>query len=94
MFAGNLIAIGQDNLKRMLAASGIVHSGYLLIALVAIIMTMKGVNTGESVMAPTIQQMSCATVPVPAISITPTAHSTVAAAVNIEQAGQAGNWPL
>ena len=36
MFVGNLIAIGQSNLKRMLAASGIVHSGYLLIALVAI----------------------------------------------------------
>ncbi len=36
MFAGNLIAIGQDNVKRMIAASGIVHSGYLLIALVAI----------------------------------------------------------
>ena len=35
MFAGNLIAIGQQSLKRMLAASGIVHSGYLLIALVA-----------------------------------------------------------
>ena len=36
MFAGNLIAIGQDTLKRMLAASGIVHSGYLLIAVVAV----------------------------------------------------------
>jgi NADH-quinone oxidoreductase subunit N len=36
MFGGNLVAIGQDNIKRMLAASGIVHSGYLLIALVAI----------------------------------------------------------
>lgn len=36
MFGGNLVAIGQDNVKRMLAASGIVHSGYLLIALVAI----------------------------------------------------------
>ncbi|MBW1635288.1 MAG: NADH-quinone oxidoreductase subunit N [Deltaproteobacteria bacterium] len=36
MFGGNLIAIGQSNIKRMLAASGIVHSGYLLIALVAI----------------------------------------------------------
>ncbi len=35
MFAGNLIAIGQDNIKRMIAASGIVHSGYLLIALAA-----------------------------------------------------------
>ena len=36
MFGGNLIAIGQANVKRMLAASGIVHSGYLLIGLVAI----------------------------------------------------------
>lgn len=36
MFGGNLIAMGQSNVKRMLAASGIVHSGYLLIALVAI----------------------------------------------------------
>ncbi len=36
MFGGNLIAMGQDNIKRMIAASGIVHSGYLLIALVAI----------------------------------------------------------
>ncbi len=36
MFAGNLIAIGQNNLKRMLAASGIVHTGYLLIGLVAV----------------------------------------------------------
>lgn len=36
MFAGNLVAIGQHSLKRMLAASGIVHSGYLLIALVAV----------------------------------------------------------
>ncbi len=36
MFGGNLVAIGQANLKRMLAASGIVHSGYLLIGLVAI----------------------------------------------------------
>jgi NADH-quinone oxidoreductase subunit N len=36
MFGGNLVAIGQANLKRMLAASGIVHSGYLLVGLVAI----------------------------------------------------------
>ncbi len=36
MFGGNLVAIGQSSLKRMLAASGIVHSGYLLIGLVAI----------------------------------------------------------
>lgn len=36
LFAGNLIAIGQNSLKRMLAASGIVHTGYLLIALIAV----------------------------------------------------------
>ena len=36
MLAGNLVAIAQENLKRMLAASGIVHSGYLIIGLVAI----------------------------------------------------------
>ena len=36
LFAGNLIAIGQNNLKRMLAASGIVHTGYLLIAVIAV----------------------------------------------------------
>ena len=36
LFAGNLIAIGQSNLKRMLAASGIVHTGYLLIAVIAV----------------------------------------------------------
>ncbi|WP_163338082.1 NADH-quinone oxidoreductase subunit N [Desulfopila sp. IMCC35008] len=36
MFAGNLIAISQDNIKRMLAASGIVHTGYLLVALIAL----------------------------------------------------------
>ncbi len=36
MLAGNLIAIAQNTLKRMLAASGIVHSGYLLIGLVAL----------------------------------------------------------
>ena len=35
MFGGNLIAIGQSSLKRMLAASGIVHTGYLIVALVA-----------------------------------------------------------
>ncbi len=36
MFGGNLVAIGQVTVKRMLAASGIVHTGYLLIGLVAI----------------------------------------------------------
>ncbi|MGI6657618.1 MAG: NADH-quinone oxidoreductase subunit N [Desulfobulbus sp.] len=36
LFIGNFIAIGQQSLKRMLAASGIVHTGYLLIALIAL----------------------------------------------------------
>jgi NADH-quinone oxidoreductase subunit N len=44
MFAGNLIAMAQENLKRMLAASGIVHSGYLLIGLVALNDTALSVN--------------------------------------------------
>ncbi|MBD3169628.1 MAG: NADH-quinone oxidoreductase subunit NuoN [candidate division Zixibacteria bacterium] len=33
MFAGNLIAIAQRNIKRMLAYSSIAHAGYILIAL-------------------------------------------------------------
>ena len=36
MTAGNLIAIWQNNIKRMLAYSSIAHAGYLLIALVTI----------------------------------------------------------
>jgi NADH-quinone oxidoreductase subunit N len=35
MFAGNLAALRQKNLKRMLAYSSIAHSGYLLVAVVA-----------------------------------------------------------
>jgi NADH-quinone oxidoreductase subunit N len=31
MFIGNLVAITQDNLKRMLAYSGIAHAGYILL---------------------------------------------------------------
>jgi NADH-quinone oxidoreductase subunit N len=34
MFAGNLIAIAQNNIKRMLAYSSIAHAGYILMALV------------------------------------------------------------
>ena len=34
MLAGNLIAISQKNIKRMLAYSGIAHAGYLLMAFV------------------------------------------------------------
>lgn len=36
MIAGNVAAIVQDNLKRMLAYSSIAHTGYLLIGIVAI----------------------------------------------------------
>ncbi|GJL77673.1 MAG: NADH-quinone oxidoreductase subunit N [Nitrospinaceae bacterium] len=35
MLVGNIAAIFQDNLKRMLAYSGIAHAGYLLIGIVA-----------------------------------------------------------
>jgi NADH-quinone oxidoreductase subunit N len=35
MIAGNLIAIAQTNIKRMLAYSSIAHAGYILMALVA-----------------------------------------------------------
>jgi NADH-quinone oxidoreductase subunit N len=35
MFAGNIIAIAQTNIKRMLAYSSIAHAGYILMAFVA-----------------------------------------------------------
>ncbi|OGW19598.1 MAG: NADH-quinone oxidoreductase, subunit N, partial [Nitrospinae bacterium RIFCSPLOWO2_12_FULL_47_7] len=35
MLAGNIAAIFQDNIKRMLAWSGIAHAGYMLIAIIA-----------------------------------------------------------
>lgn len=35
MFAGNLLALLQDNVKRLLAYSSIAHLGYLLVALIA-----------------------------------------------------------
>jgi len=35
MFAGNLLALFQDNVKRMLAYSSIAHMGYLLVAFLA-----------------------------------------------------------
>ena len=36
MFVGNLLAISQRNIKRMLAYSSIAHAGYIFMALVAI----------------------------------------------------------
>src|SRR5690625_4977083 len=35
MIAGNLIALAQDNVKRMLAYSSIAHAGYLLVGIAA-----------------------------------------------------------
>ena len=35
MLVGNIIAISQTNIKRMLAYSSIAHAGYILMALVA-----------------------------------------------------------
>lgn len=36
MIAGNLIALGQDNFKRLLAYSGISHAGYMLLAILSL----------------------------------------------------------
>ena len=35
MIVGNVVALQQKNIKRMLAYSSIVHSGYLLVAVLA-----------------------------------------------------------
>jgi len=35
MTVGNLVAVAQDNVKRMLAYSGVAHAGYLLVGVVA-----------------------------------------------------------
>jgi NADH-quinone oxidoreductase subunit N len=42
MVYGNLVALAQRNIKRMLAYSSVVHSGYLLVAIAA------GTNSGSS----------------------------------------------
>jgi len=42
MTAGNLIALAQSNIKRMLAYSSIAHAGYLLLGLLAILATGRG----------------------------------------------------
>ena len=42
MTAGNLIALAQSNLKRMLAYSSIAHAGYLLLGLLAMLATGRG----------------------------------------------------
>ncbi len=47
MIGGNLLAVAQTNLKRMLAYSSIAHSGYLLLGFLA---AAAGIDTGASVM--------------------------------------------
>ncbi|GJM14399.1 MAG: NADH-quinone oxidoreductase subunit N [Pseudohongiella sp.] len=44
IFAGNLLALLQDNLKRILAYSSIAHMGYILIALLALELAPEGVG--------------------------------------------------
>ncbi len=42
MTMGNLIALAQDSIKRMLAYSSIAHAGYLLLGLLALLATQRG----------------------------------------------------
>ena len=48
MSIGNLIAIRQDNIKRLLAYSTIAHAGYLMVGVAAIARTVDGGSTGPS----------------------------------------------
>jgi NADH-quinone oxidoreductase subunit N len=50
MFAGNFFALAQRNMKRMLAYSGIAHTGYLLVGLAAlpVLDQAKGVGTYDA----------------------------------------------
>jgi NADH-quinone oxidoreductase subunit N len=53
MSVGNLVALAQQNLKRLLAYSSIAHAGYLLVGVTAIISSPDGVsafNAAEAVM--------------------------------------------
>jgi NADH-quinone oxidoreductase subunit N len=45
MFFGNLIALKQNNFKRMLAYSSIAHSGYLFLGIVAAVMGVEDSST-------------------------------------------------
>jgi len=49
MTLGNLAAISQRNLKRMLAYSSIAHTGYLLIGIIAIIASTRYVAFGSDI---------------------------------------------
>jgi NADH-quinone oxidoreductase subunit N len=48
MFGGNLLALLQTNVKRLLAYSSISHLGYLLVALLATGVASGGGNAGEA----------------------------------------------
>ena len=48
MSIGNLIAIRQDNIKRLLAYSTIAHAGYLMVGVAAIARTVDGGSSGPS----------------------------------------------
>jgi len=51
MCVGNLMAIAQNNLRRMLAYSSVAHSGYLLLALVALLRQDASANVLFSYLA-------------------------------------------
>jgi NADH-quinone oxidoreductase subunit N len=44
MFSGNILAVTQDNVKRMLAYSSIAHAGYLLVAVAAATVTIPNLK--------------------------------------------------
>ena len=47
MTLGNLVALSQQNIKRMLAYSSIAHAGYMLIGVVALAASPTAVGSGE-----------------------------------------------
>lgn len=57
MFGGNLIAIMQENVKRMLAYSSIAHAGYLMVAIAAL---SKSDSTNQAVGAITFYMLAYA----------------------------------
>ena len=48
MTLGNLVALSQQNIKRMLAYSSIAHAGYMLIGVVALVASPTPVGSGEA----------------------------------------------
>ena len=48
MFAGNLGALLQTNVKRLLAYSSIAHAGYILVAFAAVTNLSKDMEIGAS----------------------------------------------